>query len=400
LIRISISELIHNGVVEWFGQGWKRMNLKAIGGPVLMAESRGVTARIRVPSGTTGIWILRHNWSGVVKVQSYESVQRIDLHNQAYDDNFVVPLSCPYGGPSEIEITVDCDEGTPWSRAQVWILGLAFNDIPLPRAKSNTLSNTTRLIRGDWGHFLVLNNDHGIPTEIINQGAWALGDIELFKKHVSAGDCVLDIGAHVGHHAIVFSKLVGHAGFVLAVESQRLMFQLLNANCVINGAANIVPIHAAASDHRGVLSLYPINYAVLENFGKLGVNLDSARISQTQGESVLGLCADDLVDEYCENRRIGFIKVDAQAFEKYVLRGLLRTITKYRPKIFFEIAPFWMFKAGYDYREIYQLLSTLGYKFEHFIKLNLGIDGFPDYEPEYRGEWDALACPIPSIGIR
>jgi FkbM family methyltransferase len=82
------------------------------------------------------------------------------------------------------------------------------------------------------------------------------------------------------------------------------------------------------------------------------VNLESVRFSQTQGESVLGLCVDDLVDEYCENRRIGFIKVDAQAFEKYALRGLLRTITRYKPKIFFEIAPHLMFKAEYDYPTI------------------------------------------------
>jgi FkbM family methyltransferase len=383
-----------------FGEGWKQMNLPAVGGPVLMAESRGVAARIHVPSGTTGIWILRHNWSGIVKVRMGESIQRVELHNQAYDGDFVLPLPCPDGGSSEFEVTVDCDEGTPWSRAQVWILGLAFDNVPRPRAKSNTLSDTTRLIEGDWGHFLVLNNDQAIPAEIVNQGAWALGDIELFKKHISTGDCVLDIGAHVGHHTIVFSKLVGQAGFVLAVEAQRVMFQLLNANCVINGVANVVPIHAAASDHRRVLSLYPINYAASDNFGRLGVNLESERFSQTQGEAVLGLCVDDLVEKYCENRRIGFIKIDVQAFEKYALRGLLRTITRCRPKIFLEIAPHWMFKAGYDYREIYQLLLNQGYTFEHFIKLNFGIDGLPEYDSEYCGEWDALACPALSASVQ
>jgi FkbM family methyltransferase len=400
LIRISISELIHNGIVEWSGDGWQEMNLPAIGGPVLMAERRGVAARIRVPIGTTGLWVLRHNWSGIVKVQLGESIQRVELHNEVYDDEFVVSLSCPAGATSEIEVTVDCDEGTPWSHAQVWILGLAFDNVPLPRTKSNTLSNTTKLITGDWGQFLVLNNDQGIPARIVNQGAWAPSDIELFKQHISTGDCVIDIGAHVGHHTIVFSKLVGQAGLVLAVEAQHVMFQLVNANCIINGAFNVIPIHAAASDHQHSLSLYPVNYAVSDNFGRLGVNLEPERFAQTQGEDVLGLCVDDLVEKHCDNRRIGFIKVDAQASEKYALRGLLRTITKYRPKIFFEIAPHWMFKAGYDYREIYQLLSSFGYTFEHFIKLNLGIDGLPNYDSEYRGEWDALACPVLNASLR
>lgn len=394
MIRISISELIHNGIVEWFGDGWKGMSLPAVGGTVLMAERRGVAARIRVPSGTTGLWVLRHNWSGIVKVQLGESVQRVELTAPAHDNDFVIPLSCPVGGRSEIEVTVDCDEGTPWSRAQVWILGLAFDNVPLTYAKSNTLSNTTRLLKGDWGHFLVLNNDQVIPTEIVKHGAWALGDIELFKKHISTGDCVIDIGAHIGHHTIVFSKLVGQAGFVLSVEAQRVMFQLLNANCIINGAFNVIPIHAAASDRRHTLSLHPIDYSASNNFGRLGVNLAQEQFSQMQGEAVVGVSVDDLVEQYCENRCVNFIKVDVQAFEKYALRGLLKTIAKHRPKIFFEIAPHWMFKAGYDYRETYQLLSDLGYTFEHFTKLNLGIDGLPDYDSEYRGEWDALACPI------
>jgi len=101
LIRISISELIHNGIVEWFGDGWKGMNLPATGGMVLMAERRGVAARIRVPSGTTGLWVLRHNWSGIVKVQLGESVQRVDLSAPVHDNDFVIPLSCPVGGRSD-----------------------------------------------------------------------------------------------------------------------------------------------------------------------------------------------------------------------------------------------------------------------------------------------------------
>jgi hypothetical protein len=44
-----------------------------------------------------------HNWSGVVKVQLGEIVQRVELRNQAYDDDFVVPLSCSAGGPQKLK---------------------------------------------------------------------------------------------------------------------------------------------------------------------------------------------------------------------------------------------------------------------------------------------------------
>jgi FkbM family methyltransferase len=399
MVRISISELIYNGVVEWFGDHWKRMHLPAVGHIAFMGEHRGVAARIQVPAGTTGLWVLKHGWSGTVKVQVGESVQRVDLRSHVADFDFVIPLSCPAPGPSEVEITVDCDQGTPSSRAQVWILGFAFCDVPTSRAKSKTLSCTTRLIEGDWGHFLVLNTDQVIPMGILNHGAWGPADIELFKKHISEGDCVLDIGTHIGHHTIVFSKLVGQTGLVLSVEAQRVMFQLMNANCVINGAFNVRPFHAAASDHRHTLTLYPINYSGMNNFGALGVNREPDRFSpEQQGESVPALCVDDLVEQECHGRRVGFIKIDVQASEKYALLGLLRTIARCKPKIFFEVSPRWMSRAGYDYREIYRLLSELGYQFQHFIKLDIGTDGLPDYDSEHLGEWDALAYPASNAG--
>jgi FkbM family methyltransferase len=401
LTRIAISELINNGIVEWFGDGWKQIHHKAVGHPVLMAGDRGVIARIQVPSRATGLWVLRHNWSGIVKVQLGDNVQRVELRSQIDDFDFVIPLSCPPGGPSEVVVTVDCDEGTPSSQAQVWVLGLTFDGVPPVRGKSKTLSSTTRLIEGNWGHFLVLNNDQVIPTEILNQGAWGLADIELFKKHISIGDCVLDIGTHVGHHTIVFSKLVGQNGLVLSVEAQRVMYQLMNANCIINGAFNVRPIHAAASDHHHIVSLYPTDYGRLDNFGSLGVNPTPERFpSEKQGESVVAVCVDDLVEQHCEGRHVAFIKIDVQAYEKCALRGLLRTITRSKPKIFLEFSPYWMSKAGYDYREVYNFLSSLGYKFDHFIKLNLGTDGLPDYNSEFLGEWDVLAYPVLEPSLR
>ena len=219
MIRISITELISNGLVEWFGDDWKRMHLPAVGQMAFMGEHRGVAARVKVPAGTTGIWVLKHGWSGVVKVRVGDSVQRVDLQSQVVDFYFVIPLSCSKPGHTEVEITVDCDPGTTSSQAQVWILGFAFGSVPSTSSKTKTLSSTTRLIEGDWGSFLALNTDQVIPTGILNHGAWGPADIELFKRHISEGDCVLDIGTHIGHHTIVFSRLVGHSGLVLSVEA-------------------------------------------------------------------------------------------------------------------------------------------------------------------------------------
>jgi FkbM family methyltransferase len=169
------------------------------------------------------------------------------------------------------------------------------------------------------------------------------------------------------------------------------MYQLLNANCVINGAFNVQAVHMAASDHTHVAHLYPSRLA-RNNFGSLGINADwSVSTRGEPCEAVDAGCVDDLVARHCQGRRIAFIKLDVQAYEKYALLGLMRTVTKDRPKILFEVAPYWMQRAGYDYREIYELLRHLDYNFEHFIPLPLTSAGVPDVPLDDRAEWDTLA---------
>ncbi len=394
MVKIAISELLSSKTCSFMGDGWARVHHPAIGHEVLMAEHRGTTAHIVSSAGISGVWLLRHGWSGAALISYSGKSVRVELSSAVEDLAYFVKIDAQGGLPTEVEVKVDCDEGTPASHAQVWIIGLCYDELPMPKSKSQTLSMSTRLIEGDWGHFLALSNDQVIPAGILSEGSWGPKDIEIFKKHVQPGTCVLDIGTHIGHHTIVFSKLVGKDGLVISVEAQRVMFQLLNANCVINGAHNVRPVHSAASDHRHFLHMYPISYTGDNNYGALGVNLEVENFPEgSRGELVQAVCVDDLVEQYSEGRTVSFIKLDVQAYEKYAISGLLRTIARDRPKIFFEASAYWMKRAGYDYREIYALLRALGYRFEHFRKLPLDANGVPDLPFDDQSEWDALAYP-------
>jgi FkbM family methyltransferase len=394
MVKLSLSELLARGICTWYGDHWRVAHHPALGESIYMADCINVHATIQCPPGVTGIWLLRHAWSGAVEVKCAGKTKLVNLRTEIEDPAFIEPLDTPPGEPCEIQLRVAGDEGQSPNESQVWLFGLTFDSLPTLKSKSLTISRTTRLIDGDWGRFLVLTTDRDIPTAILNEGSWAKRDIELFKKHIAEGDCVLDVGTHVGHHTIVFSRLVGDRGLVLAVEAQRAMFQLLNANCIINGAFNVRPFHMAASDHVHEVMLYPISYSGEGNFGSLGVNTEAQRSAEhNEGETVTAGCLDDLVERYCGDRRIGFIKIDVQTYEKYAIRGLFRTLTKDRPKIFLEVAPFWMKRAGYDYREIYRTLGSLGYRFEHSRTLPRGSDGFPDVPFEQDIEWDTLAVP-------
>jgi FkbM family methyltransferase len=172
------------------------------------------------------------------------------------------------------------------------------------------------------------------------------------------------------------------------------MYQLLSANCAINGHRNIRCFHAAASDRRHSARLFPISYSEENNFGSLGIDAESVRPSgSAEGEPVQAICLDEIVDEACNGRRVAFVKIDVQSFELFSLRGLLRTLTRDRPALFLEISPYWMRRSGYDYREIYRLLRTLNYSIRHTSDIPLGVDGLPTVSVNTDIEWDIVAVP-------
>jgi FkbM family methyltransferase len=395
MIKISMQELLSTRICEaHFDPEWRNAHHPSVGQDVFVADVPGMVVHLRCPPEATGIWLLRHGWSGSVELTCAGATTAIILQHDSEDAAFVAPLPAIVDGEMEVILRSARAPGAADAPSEVWLFGLAFSSLPMPRAKSATISNSTRLVSGNWGKFLVLNTDTVLPTAILNEGAWAPKDVAIFQKYVKPGDVAVDVGANFGHHAVVFSKLVGEEGLVLAVEAQMTMFQLLCANCIINGAANVVPLRLAASDHSHSITLYPIDYAGEHNFGSLGVNPDPAKFSGGRvGEAVEARCLDDLVEEHCAGRRVSFIKIDVQSYEKFVLIGLLRTIVKHRPVVFLEVSPVWMQRAGYSFREIYRVLGQLDYQFEHSRALDFGADGIPEVAADADFEWDVLAIP-------
>jgi len=63
----------------------------------------------------------------------------------------------------------------------------------------------------------------------------------------------------------------------------------------------------------------------------------------------------------------------------------------YKRILFLEIAPLWMQRAGYNFREIYDLLHGLGYDISHPGMTDFRINEIPDWDGLRDIEWDILA---------
>src|ERR1700674_2910593 len=193
------------------------------------------------------------------------------------------------------------------------------------------------MTEGTEGTFLLPALDNAISRQIVETGAWAAHDVALFRKLVRAGQTVLDIGANVGHHSVVFSKLVGPEGSVLAFEPQQIIFNFLCANLALNGCRNVRPFQVAVGDGVGFIPMCGADYSKEGNWGALPI---SKRPEFQVGERVPLTMIDTVIEDW--PRPVHFMKIDVQTFELFVLRGAEKTIRRDCPTIFVEISPYWM----------------------------------------------------------
>ncbi|MBC5785603.1 FkbM family methyltransferase [Ramlibacter sp. USB13] len=371
------------------GTGWERVAHPWAEGEALRTYAFQRPLVLLCSPDTVGLEFLRHGWSGAVKVTIGDDTRTIVLSEEESAGTTIVDLPAQ---TQDFEVTIESVpvEGRPYDRSEAWLLGLQFRNAPTPVARTSLLNERIKIVHGDWGDFLALRTDDLLPSAIAQVGSWAPDDIEIFRQHVRPGDLVLDVGANIGHHAVVFSKLAGPRGLVVAVEAQRLMCQLVQANALMNRGENIVAVHAAAGQQHGHVTMYPINYDGECSFGQLGVDTTTT-FRDNPGELVEVHPLDDLVARHAGGRRVAFAKIDVQAYELFVLQGMTRILRNDRPTIFIEIAPFWMRKAGYEFTEVYDFLRGHGYALVHREHVRLGPDGIPVVAPGQDVEWDLLA---------
>lgn len=140
------------------------------------------------------------------------------------------------------------------------------------------------------------------------------------------GDVFVDVGAHVGKYTVTAAKIVGPRGLVVAIEPHPENYKALVRSVRLNGLRNVVALNIAAWDRDCELELF-----FAESSGRHTVKEGGGRGSV----KVRARALDDVLEEV-EVPRVDVVKVDVEGAEVEVLRGLSRTIRKFRPLVVFE----------------------------------------------------------------
>lgn len=158
--------------------------------------------------------------------------------------------------------------------------------------------------------------DRAVAAWLLNAGLMGKAERRFFESVVADGQAVIDVGANQGIFTLLFSRLVGPGGRVLALEPAPALFAALDENCRINRAENVTRLRAAAGESRrpGLLRCSRFNRG------------DNALTESPRGLSVPVEIVP--LDEMLPTGPVSLVKIDVQGHELAVVKGMQAIIER------------------------------------------------------------------------
>ena len=216
------------------------------------------------------------------------------------------------------------------------LLSLARETMPYISAEADGLS------------FLFGKTDHSIVDYMVeHKKIWAREEMDFilgyFASRSARPGTVMDIGANVGTSIIYFRSKLGSGCKYYAMEPVAENYNLLNANCAINGFYDINTYRSGVSDTNGEASMEidPENMATCkiagsDKDGLVFANSDAAYVGETIKLTTL--------DGFFEDNRLPsdspmLFWIDVEGHEPEVFRGGLNTFRNSDSVVFCEYNP-------------------------------------------------------------
>ena len=173
-----------------------------------------------------------------------------------------------------------------------------------------------------FGHTMYVDHgDLGLKvSEMSGLAPDADAETSFFARTVRPGQTVLDLGANVGLYTLLFAKLVGPVGRVIAFEPGPKSFQLLVKNIEVNGYKNVTAERIAVMDRSG-----DVNFCICPTAGS--DNRIEGLVDPSLGWETVRVQGTS-IDDYVGDMPVDFVKIDIQGSEAPALFGMRRTIER------------------------------------------------------------------------
>ncbi|HWK55127.1 MAG TPA: FkbM family methyltransferase [Hyphomicrobiales bacterium] len=186
----------------------------------------------------------------------------------------------------------------------------------------------TRTLSTLLGHEITVFTPDHVGDKIAAHGLYEKENLLLLLAllHRLHEPVVLDIGANVGNHSLAFATA---AAQVHAFEPLPRLYRVLADNVARNHLHHVTAHHCALSDVEGSDTLY------MTLDGNLGASSFDRRSDQVEAVAVNKHVGDDYLRSIGV-QKVDLVKIDVEAHELFVLRGLRATLARDLPVLTME----------------------------------------------------------------
>lgn len=165
---------------------------------------------------------------------------------------------------------------------------------------------------------------------------------------IEPGNTVVDVGAALGDHTILYAQAVGPTGKVYAFEANPRQVECLKYNMRNLPQVHVFGVALGSAD--GLASLVE------------DPNVSGSHLVHGSGNiPVITL------DGFLNGQPVHYMKIDVEGDELAVLNGAKDTISKYRPKLLIEVHEGHLARIGRSEKDILDFLSAFDYNHSQFI---------------------------------
>lgn len=187
-------------------------------------------------------------------------------------------------------------------------------------------------------------------------------EISFIIKHSNSGDTLIDIGANKGGFLYWMVKKSGQNGKVIGFEPQNFLFHFLKDFYENKHPQVLIERYALSDKEEVVPMIIPENGKTSSPGASIHFQIEDSPSDKLETVQTITL------DNYCalNNLQPSLIKIDVEGHELKVIKGGLKTLSNFKPKIVLECEAQ---QVGRNrVQETFDIILSLGYKGFFFYK--------------------------------
>jgi FkbM family methyltransferase len=191
-------------------------------------------------------------------------------------------------------------------------------------------------------------------------GIWEPNLTQWIGQRLLPGDLFVDVGANIGYHTLLASKLVGASGKVVSIEAFPGIFSLLQKHLSLNRVRNVRAVNCAAWDEEDTLTFYtgsddlPVTTTAMRQWA---AEWHLERKCQVRAKALSDILDTD------EIKAARLIKIDVEGAEWHVLSGMKSLMARCRAdlEVILEVTPSTLEAEGKTTQDILNFFAAYGF---------------------------------------